>query len=103
MTLDDKTRLIAMREAGRSYAEMAETFGIPKNTIKTFFRRNRLSGENQTLFDPDCTAHQTEKLCPYCGKPIIQTLGKKRKKFCSDICRNRWWNNHLDQVNRKAV
>ena len=33
MTLDEKKRLIAMREAGNSYAEIADTLGISKNTI----------------------------------------------------------------------
>lgn len=40
--------------------------------------------------------------CPQCGKRLQQVVGRKKKKFCSDACRNKWWNSHLDQVNRKA-
>ena len=40
--------------------------------------------------------------CGYCGAPIIQTPGRKKKKFCSDHCRNHWWNTHLDLVDRRA-
>ena len=40
--------------------------------------------------------------CRYCGAPITQTPGRKEKKFCSDRCRNRWWNEHLDLVDRRA-
>ena len=34
---------------------------------------------------------------------IVQTPGRKRKRFCSDACRNAWWNAHLSLVKRKAV
>ena len=43
MTPDEKSRLIAMRKAGRSYTEIADELGISKNTVKTFCRRNRCS------------------------------------------------------------
>lgn len=29
--------------------------------------------------------------------------GRKRKRFCCDDCRNKWWNAHLELVKRKAV
>ena len=103
MTLDEKKRLIAMREAGNSYAEIADTLGISKNTIKTFFRRNRMMCENQEQSDPGDNEHKAEKLCINCGNPVIQQPGRKVKKFCSDICRTRWWNSHLDQVRRRAI
>ena len=61
MTLDEKKRLIAMREAGNSYAEIADTLGISKNTIKTFFRRNRMMCENQEQSDPGDNEHKAEK------------------------------------------
>lgn len=48
-------------------------------------------------------AGATEKPCLCCGKTIIQYPGRKEKKFCSDSCRNQWWNGHLNLVNRKAM
>lgn len=29
-------------------------------------------------------------------------INEVHKKFCSDRCRMKWWNSHLDQVQRKA-
>lgn len=40
--------------------------------------------------------------CLCCGKEVVQPRGRKEKKFCSDKCRNKWWNSNLDKVNRKA-
>lgn len=40
--------------------------------------------------------------CPCCGVKVAQNPGRKAKRFCSDKCRNKWWNSRLDQVERKA-
>jgi len=45
----------------------------------------------------------TEKTCLNCGKPVMQTPGRKEKKFCCDHCRNVWWNSHLSLVKRRAM
>ena len=33
---------------------------------------------------------------------ILQVKGRKAKYFCSDKCRNAWWNAHPEKVQRKA-
>ena len=103
MTPDEKCRLTAMRKTGRSYAEIADVLGLSKNTVKTFCRRNGLAVEVKDAPVTETPEQQEGKLCPTCGKPVIQTQGRKEKKFCSDVCRTRWWNSHLSLVNRKAL
>ncbi len=103
MTPGEKSRLAAMRKAGRSYTEIAAELGISKNTVKTFCRRNGLTPETESIPVEITPAPTTERLCPHCGKPVIQPQGRKEKKFCSDTCRNRWWNSHMDLANRKAI
>ena len=103
MTPDEKSRLTALRQAGCSYAEIAGELGISKNTVKTFCRRNGLTGEAENALITETLKHQEGRMCPNCGKPVIQPQGRKEKKFCSYTCRNRWWNSHMDLVNRKAI
>ena len=103
MTPDEKSRLSVMRKAGRSYTEIADELGISKNTIKTFCRRKGLAPEAEDMPEETTTAPATDRLCPQCGKPVIQPEGRKKKKFCSDTCRNRWWNSHMNMVKRKAI
>ena len=64
MTPDEKSRLIAMRKAGRSYTEIADELGISKNTIKTFCRRNGLAPEAEDMPEETTTAPATDRLCP---------------------------------------
>lgn len=58
------------------------------------------AGGGPLLFDPsdfdglaeEMARNAYKSLCPGCGGPVAQS-GKGRKKiFCSDACRKRYWN-----------
>lgn len=88
MTKEEKLRVDALRRKGMGYGAIAGELGLSVNTVKSYCRRHAL---------PDGTA------CEACGAPIVQVAGRKRKRFCSDACRNAWWNAHLGLVQRRAV
>lgn len=102
MTDTQKSQIVKLREMGMGYTAIAKTLGISENTVKSFCRRNKLNGvaaaskKSKPLFDG---LH----FCHFCGKEVAQNPGRKKKKFCSDKCRNKWWNSNLDKVNRKAI
>ena len=99
MTNEQKDKIRMLRGSGYGYATIAEALGLTKNQVSAFCRRNDLSGtasiSKTEIPDIGC--------CRCCGKSLIQVPGRKEAKFCSDSCRQKWWNGHLDQVNRKAV
>lgn len=78
--------------------KIAQQTGISQNTIKSFCRRNNLTAKETA----DVPAEE-QSVCECCGKPMVQRDGRKKKRFCSDACRNKWWNAHLDIVKRKAI
>lgn len=88
-TKRDKDGLLSAEDVA-TYAEMEQ------NSVKSYCRRNKLSNE-------DLKRNDGESSCEQCGTIIHQVKGRKRKRFCSDKCRNQWWNSHLDQVKRKKV
>lgn len=97
MTTDERNKIVRMRKSGIGYATIAQELGLSKNTVKTFCRRNGLT--SVAVVETDLEQH----FCPQCGAPVEQMPGRKPKKFCCDICRNRWWNAHLGEVKRKAM
>ena len=98
MTDAQKKRITELRSQGNGYKKIAQLTGISVDTVKSFCRRNSIptatAAEGQSP-DNSCT-------CLSCGKPIMQAAKQKPKKFCSDHCRNKWWNAHLDLVKRNA-
>lgn len=81
MTPEEKSRIVAMRKQGCTYAKIAEMLSISPNTIKTYCRRARL---NKDIVD-------TALVCKQCGKPIIVKVKHKVRQYCSDQCRAAWW------------
>jgi endogenous inhibitor of DNA gyrase (YacG/DUF329 family) len=91
MTDKQKQQIITLRRNGAGYGTIASQLGVSINTVKSFCRRHSLATRTNGA------------VCEQCGKPIAQNPGRKRKRFCSDSCRNKWWNRHLDLVKRKTV
>ena len=91
MTDEQKQQIIALRRDGAGYGRIAMQLQISINTVKSFCRRHSL------------VAKTAGAVCEQCGKLITQNPRRKRQRFCSDACRNKWWNSHLDLVKRKAV
>jgi hypothetical protein len=94
-----KERINDMRESGYSYTDIATALGISKNTVKSYCQRNKLAK------NPKPTSLVTPEgiYCKQCGEKLKQIPGRKIVKFCSHVCRVKWWNSHLELVNKKAV
>lgn len=97
MTEKQKTTITDYRKMGFGYKKISQLTGINENTIKSYCKRNDLGGKAALLHT---TADTT--VCKCCGSTLIRVPGKKAKKFCSDTCRAKWWNQHLGMVNRKS-
>lgn len=89
MTKQEIETLNLMRSRDKSAADIAIALGLSVNTVRSYIRRH-----------PPKDAVQVG--CRQCGKPILQAKGRKAKYFCSDRCRNAWWNAHPEKVQRKA-
>ena len=101
MTDHQKAQIIKLRADGNGYGKIAKSLGISLNTVKSFCRRNDISGNSSV--EPALPLTGETTCCENCGQPIRQIAKQKKKRFCCDKCRNAWWNSHLDQVKRKAV
>lgn len=96
MTEEQKDKILDYRKKGQGYKMISKLTGLSLNTIKSFCRRNSLK-------DADLKRKNQKFLyCEQCGKLVEQAEKRKKKRFCSDDCRNKWWNAHLELVKRKS-
>ena len=94
MTDLQKDQIIAMREKKVTYATISENLGIPVSTIKTFCRRNGMSTERTP----------SKPCCKNCGGELTNTTKARPRLFCSDQCKQNWWNKHRrERVSAKIV
>ena len=101
MTENQRNQIAKLRAAGFGYGKIAQQLGMSLNTVKSYCRRNSVNGDVPVETAPVLTGETTA--CENCGGIIQQISKQKKKRFCCDACRNKWWNNHLDQVKRRAV
>ena len=94
MTDAQKNKIAELRIQGCGYKKIAALTGISENTVKSYCRRNDVAVPDEK---------PAEHRCLNCGALVEQKAGRKVKKFCSDKCRNRWWNAHPGKVKRKMV
>lgn len=100
MTKEQQSRLRELRSQGYGYATIANAVGLSKDAVRSFCRSHNLAG---TKSESNTRIELPALICRQCGKEIIQTPGKKKMKFCSAECRQKWWNSHPEAVRRKAV
>lgn len=100
----EREQIITLRAAGQSYARIADALNLSVNSVKSFCRRNALSGSTGSAVKHIKTeAPLGATACEQCGCPVRQTPGRKHKRFCSDACRTAWWNAHRTQVRWKTM
>lgn len=91
MTKEQKEKIMDLRCKGYGYVKIAQDLHLSANTVKSFCYRNSIDTMN------------ADNVCQECGVALVQIKGRRAKKFCSDACRIKWWNNHTDMMKANAV
>ena len=95
-----KEQIRNLRREGMSYAKIAKEVDVSRDAVISFCRRNGLQEIKKPI--PVVNTDAAD-VCRECGKPLIQVDGMKRRVFCSKECRVKWWKEHPERLNQKAV
>ena len=84
-------QIAELRHENYSYQFIADTLGMPMNTVKSICRRQGFSADG-----PRKTKAEKAKatFCKCCLKPLSNDT-RKDKRFCSEHCRTVWRRTHL--------
>lgn len=93
MTLDEKCNISRLQQQGMGYRKIASELGISENTVKSYLRRHSKIKSSEEISGG----------CKRCGKAIEQKPHKRKKEFCSDYCRSRWWRKNTDLSESKTA
>ena len=95
-----KEQIRNLRREGMSYAKIAKQVDVSRDAVISFCRRNGLQEIKKPI--PVVNTDAAD-VCRECGKPLIQVDGMKKRVFCSKECRVKWWKEHPERLNQKAV
>ena len=105
MTKKEKTDILRLREDGYTMPQIAAELCISLNTVKSFlYRKSQPAAEDGLAAEPTTPlpmpplpSDRVVRPCLYCGTDVRQLPHHKTKKFCSDECRIKWWNENRGQ------
>lgn len=97
MTCEDKRQIDKLSSQGYGCTAISNMLGISINTVKSYFRRNKSKEEKIKI------RNAAKGGCEFCGKILVHTEGKKKKRFCCDKCRFTWWNRNRDKIHHKIL
>ena len=69
---------------GYGYKKIAKELSLSPNTVKSYIKRHTLDEVQAELLS----------VCLFCGKELVHTPGKRKKKYCSSVCRDKWKSSH---------
>lgn len=98
MTDEQRNSVADFRREGYGYTAIAKKMNLSRDTVRSFCRRNGLSGDMEKLIEQN-----QEGRCRECGAGLEQRNGVKRRKFCCKECREKWWHKHPDKIKQRAV
>lgn len=78
---------------GYGYQKIATMLSLSPNTVKSYIRRHPL----------EVTDDKKSDVCLTCGKELIHTSHKRKKKFCSSACKTKWWTNNKNCMDNKET
>ena len=84
-----KEEIVKLKKSNKSNKEIADLLGIPVGTVKSIYHR----------YEESIAIHDR---CCFCGATLKHTPGKKKKKYCNNDCRHKFWKFHRDLLNKKA-
>ena len=77
-----------LRSLGMQPTAISKKLRVSINTVKSHIRRH-----------PEIPGTLR---CLACGRPVMQTEGRKQKKYCSDKCRNAYWNERYREIKNEG-
>ena len=86
-----------LRRENYSYQFIGDALGVSINTVKSICRRYGYEAVGSFKTKEEKSNAQ---LCRYCHKPLQG--GKGGQTFCSETCRNKWWQERRKIIRKPA-
>lgn len=99
-----REQIWTMRTKGLGYGEISRLIGLSKDSVKKFCQRHpELRGVSHLpqMMIKERVEQGTH--CPQCFQPMERKGRGRPKKFCSSLCRKRWWLAHPEEHNQEQT
>lgn len=92
-----------MRLDGFGYKAIAKAISSTRDRVRGYCISHGLNGIGEVVADNAALMKDKNIICACCGKQIKQKKQGRTRKFCSEECRRKWWNENRDKRNKKET
>lgn len=93
-----------LRSQGAGYRQIAGLLNLDREDVRYCCKKLGLDGKN-TIEVPEAAPvkEPDTEICKYCGSELIQPQTGRKKQFCCDACRRKWWNQNRSQIQQNPT
>lgn len=90
-----------LRIRGLGYKSIAMALDITPEKVRYYCKTHGLDGNGEDIRELRLYEMYKENPteCKNCGGVLIRNRYSGKKYFCSNKCRQQWWQNHRDEIN----
>ena len=99
VTALQEAQIRQLRSQGMGYRNMANQLNLSRDTVRNYCKTNNLNGYREAVQANIQRMMEDDNVCSYCGAELKQPKTGRKKHFCNEVCRRKWWNQNRDKIN----
>lgn len=103
MTDFQAKQICDLRTRGVGYRAIGSAVGLSRDIVRNYCRSHGLEGFATAVSLNVREQIEQGRACQCCGKGLEQPATGRRRKFCSDECRRKWWSAHQADIKRRET
>jgi len=98
VTVLQEEQIKLLRAQGAGYRQIANRLNLPRDAVRYYCKANNLNGHREAAKANIQCVMTDDSVCSCCGKRLIQPKTGRKRRFCCEACRRKWWNQNRDKI-----
>ena len=85
---------------GAGYRQIANRLNLSRDAVRYYCKANDLNGHREAVLSNTQRIKTDENFCSCCGELLVQPKTGRKRRFCCEACRRKWWGQNRDKVRK---
>lgn len=90
-----------LRSQGVGYREIGNQLNLNRDEVRYFCKKRNLNGHREAVQANLEIMLENGMMCKFCGAFLTQPHTGRKRHFCNDECRRKWWNQNRDKIRKR--
>ena len=95
---EEQIRLL--RSQGVGYRQIANQLNLSRDAVRYYCKANNLNGQGEAVQANIQRIMTDDTVCSYCGELLVQPKTGRKRRFCCEACRRKWWGQNRDKIRK---